>query len=139
MFTLLLCEKHGSAKRSISTEKNNLIEKKGGDGTQEKEHTKTKKVLNREGRRRKKQRIRFKARNVQKMKTNKDKRMGEKKVYDRPKKKGHEFRQQISGQEKKSEENNTAVECVTCSSKYKEYGLLALAKAATLVKQVVSV
>ena len=81
----------------------------------------------------------FKARNVQKMKTKKDKRMGEKKVYDRPKKKGHEFRQKISGQEKKSEENNTAVECVTCSSKYKEYGLLALAKAATLVKQVVSV
>ena len=134
-----MCEKHGSAKRSISTEKNNFIEDEGGDGTKEKEHTKTKKVLNREGRRRKKQRIRFKARNVQKMKTEKDKRMGEKKVYDRPKKKGHEFRQKSSGQEKKSEENNTAVECVTCSSKYKEYGLLALAKAATLVKQVVSV
>ena len=134
-----MCEKHGSAKRSISTEKNNFIEDEGGDGTKEKEHTKTKKVLNREGRRRKKQRIRFKARTVQKMKTNKDKRMGEKKVYDRPKKKGHEFRQKNSGQEKKSEENNTAVECVTCSSKYKEYGLLALAKAATLVKQVVSV
>ena len=139
MLTLLLCEKHGSAKRSISTEKNNFIEDEGGDGTKEEEHTKTKKVLNREGRRRKKQRIRFKAKNVQKMKTKKDKRMGEKKVYDRPKKKGHEFRQKISGQEKKSEENNTAVECVTCSSKYKEYGLLALAKAATLVKQVVSV
>ena len=134
-----MCEKHGSAKRSISTEKNNFIEKKVRDGTEEKEHAKTKTKLNREGRERNKQRIRFKAKNVQKMKTKKDKRMGEKKVYDRPKKKGHEFRQKISGQEKKSEENNTAVECVTCSSKYKEYGLLALAKAATLVKQVVSV
>ena len=99
-----------------------------------KEHTKTKKVLSIKGRRRRKQRIRLKAMNVQKMKMKEDKRTG-----NRPKKKGHEFRQQISGQEMKSEENNMAVECVTCSSKYKEYGLLALAKAASLVKQVVSV
>ena len=74
---------------------------------------------------------------------NKDRTLGRKKKKRRKKKCKEQSRKDKIAQMKKkpkqsnSTESNVTSQCLECSSKYKEYGLLALTKAATLVKQVI--
>ena len=74
---------------------------------------------------------------------NKDRTLGRKKENRRKKKCKEQSRKDKIAQMKKkprqpnSTESNVTSQYLECSSKYKEYGLLALTKAATLVKQVI--
>ena len=73
---------------------------------------------------------------------NKDRTLGRRKKSRRKKCKEQSRKDKIAQMKKKprqpnSREINVTSQCLECSSKYKEYGLLALTKAATLVKQVI--
>ena len=102
------------------------------------------------GGKQKKPRIRSKAKkelrmrkNVVLKEKNKENTLGRKKKSRRKKKCKEQSRKDMIAQMKKkprqpnSTESNVSSQCLECSSKYKVYGLLALTKAATLVKQVI--
>ena len=128
-------------------ENRDIVLEKRGEKNHESAKIKTRKVRGRvRFVDRRKQKIRLKAKKKLKMQKrvelkekNKDRTLGRKKKSRRKKKCKEQSRKQMKKKPRQpnSTESNVTSQCLECSSKYKEYGLLALTKAATLVKQVI--
>ena len=134
-------------------ENRDIVLEKRGEKNHESAKIKKRKVVDRVklvGRRQRKLRNSFKAKKKLRMRkkmelkvNNKDSTL-ERKKKSRRKKKCKEQRRKdkftqmkMEPRQPNSTEINVTSQCLECSSKYKEYGLLALTKAATLVKQVI--